>query len=936
MIKIKINEFKVKGYDASKVRDDQLRDDWRLLCAKYSVMKKGGKTEFAKIEDLIEFAEKVMREMLKRKIIVFHPDKMKKSSLELLKKILNRIGKKLSDVTESLKLKNEKDVVYIPDFVCQIGSSVKKDNYEDIDILFRRPPRDPSLEVLIAKTLGRQNKDYHWVYNPEGPHDDYVPLFDLVLRAKDKGIVKVNENRNGNEEKKVIKLNLGCGDNKLPGFVNIDITGHPDLYWDLEHGIPFPNDSVDYVLAKHSLEHLSNHFFIMSEIWRVLKPGGIFEFEFPSTKGQGAFGNPTHKSLWNAVTIQFFCEDNLRKSHFIYPKFEIEKLEEYDDPEWDVVYLVGKLRCVKNSGIDEVLESKNLKPLQIFTPLKTSSGYTMQEYYDIKTFVDKWADAYLKRGKKIDTEIKYNGWRTVLQKDNGNTLIYFEDSKRDRSNQFPDLVADLKVIDKPVILDAELGAIGPGGKVIARKDLAYWGTTKDKVYRKFETPAGVKGTLVCHVFDCLYYDDKDLHNEPWTTRREQLENIFAKYDFKIFKLSPKNISDNKADLIKDIQKVSKVEGSEGAVCKVTDSTYPLTGQTPAWAKIKTIVEFKVQVIKRNPVKGTTNVFNYTVGYLSKGKLETLGKTFNTTVKANPGDILTITAQEIIPKFKDGRWLIGAVVPAVRDIELARKNPETAEEIIKRAYAAGILQISPDVRDELKKSKLISSSESFAIIEAKKEGEAGERGNITITKGMKGDGVLQLHIMGLTEDGVKKIMRNSLRIMAAVRKGLKPFRDIMQSLISAGCHIDLRLHPSGMNYWEGGEILIGNIKGLDKLADYKPGDSLRFMWKQPRKGEGEAEVIRGPLSWLDFGKKSPAIFEPGEVGAFSKSYAVMIIIDFIDWKAHKQEEHIKEFEFNFTRNKNLSGRWLFMYAPIADGKRIWIAKRPKDQTFFKDE
>src|SRR3712207_6799437 len=54
-----------------------------------------------------------------------------------------------------------------------------------------------------------------------------------------------------------IRLNVGSGRTKLPGWVNVDLLGmNADLPWNLRYGIPFPDESVDAVFLEHFLEHL--------------------------------------------------------------------------------------------------------------------------------------------------------------------------------------------------------------------------------------------------------------------------------------------------------------------------------------------------------------------------------------------------------------------------------------------------------------------------------------------------------------------------------------------------------------------------------------------------------------------------------------------------------------------------------------------------------
>jgi SAM-dependent methyltransferase len=56
--------------------------------------------------------------------------------------------------------------------------------------------------------------------------------------------------------------------------VNIALDIEPTILADLDHSLPFCSDSFDTVLSFNTLEHIANDRFVLSEMVRVLKPGG--------------------------------------------------------------------------------------------------------------------------------------------------------------------------------------------------------------------------------------------------------------------------------------------------------------------------------------------------------------------------------------------------------------------------------------------------------------------------------------------------------------------------------------------------------------------------------------------------------------------------------------------------------------------------------------
>ena len=83
-----------------------------------------------------------------------------------------------------------------------------------------------------------------------------------------------------------MKLNMGSGEDKRPGWVNVDNRPEvkPDVVWDLEKfPYPFPDNSAEEIMWKDSLEHLSWRVVdkALRETFRILKPGGRVYIQCP-------------------------------------------------------------------------------------------------------------------------------------------------------------------------------------------------------------------------------------------------------------------------------------------------------------------------------------------------------------------------------------------------------------------------------------------------------------------------------------------------------------------------------------------------------------------------------------------------------------------------------------------------------------------------------
>jgi SAM-dependent methyltransferase len=106
----------------------------------------------------------------------------------------------------------------------------------------------------------------------------------------------------------LLKVDIGGGLNPYPNYFSIDLRSDANLIYNLNNGIPLEDNSVGVLNASHIIEHLYDKTKIISEIYRVLAPGGWAFIEVPSTDGRGAFQDPTHVSYWNENSFLYYTD----------------------------------------------------------------------------------------------------------------------------------------------------------------------------------------------------------------------------------------------------------------------------------------------------------------------------------------------------------------------------------------------------------------------------------------------------------------------------------------------------------------------------------------------------------------------------------------------------------------------------------------------------
>lgn len=153
-------------------------------------------------------------------------------------------------------------------------------------------------------------------------------------------------------------LNLGCGRNIMPGWVNVDCVQFPDSEiisqeaweaqpedqrkWFLHANLdtikrdtvqllgtptpspdmlapgPMPNDSVSAIRMIHVLEHLHHPLPLMEELHRVARPGTMLEIHCPHGASDDADEDPTHVRRIFPFSFGYFSQPYYWRASYDY------------------------------------------------------------------------------------------------------------------------------------------------------------------------------------------------------------------------------------------------------------------------------------------------------------------------------------------------------------------------------------------------------------------------------------------------------------------------------------------------------------------------------------------------------------------------------------------------------------------------------------------
>lgn len=137
--------------------------------------------------------------------------------------------------------------------------------------------------------------------------------------VNDKYLIQV-DNDKSNDESDGIKINLGCGNDIRPGYINIDRynnTGLVDINADLS-SLPFKDNTVSEIFTNHVFEHIGIReiYNVVDEWKRILKPGGKLELHLPNLEKEvNIWLSTTDNKKWEEVHRIFGSQSHTGNSH---------------------------------------------------------------------------------------------------------------------------------------------------------------------------------------------------------------------------------------------------------------------------------------------------------------------------------------------------------------------------------------------------------------------------------------------------------------------------------------------------------------------------------------------------------------------------------------------------------------------------------------------
>jgi phosphoribosyl 1,2-cyclic phosphate phosphodiesterase len=850
----------VPGYHPRITPTDVLMDDWRIVIAWYSSIKSGKKFKYT-IGEVLELARKIFNE-LRRRGIEFHPEKMTPAGKEVYDIVSKSKGKgALSETLAQLDYRNPdmwenfKDITVIKGFASIVGSSIKSaDDHKpnDLDIQFRM--RDPpdfikrAIEVRICKDFPNW-KDLHFIWgDPEGPHDSFVPLYDLrLVRVRPVKKVEMSDLERNSEEN---SQNLEENPRKIVPmkpkrrFYRVDeiidymfktgrkyalekkYNGFRGMISKFDNSVKIYSDqgkdiSEHFKTAVSEAKKISNKDFILDcEI--VYKDGGRSEIAKYIT-GKGEI--PDKEISFHCFDIPHFDKD-------------ISELPWFERKQ--ILHSLNFTPHIKEvSSIVAETSEKARKAITLLRNLKGSEG-AMIKRYEGRYSPGAESDAWIKFRNEDELTVEV---LKVNKKEKGYTYsigIPVNDTGKFKENYI------------------ENGFLLLGDTFITDEEFS----EGDKIQVNIE--------------------------EVW--RHEYPDN---KIRFSIHKPRVIRQSDSEYSKWTDLDELAVSKGE-----LVTENS-DTTTSTPGIASVQG--KYIIKRVIRQPNREDESV-EVDPSNLNDKSLTDAWETY----------------EELYSEHKSGKKIPISIEAVINYASLVFK------EIMKRGLDY-----------EFNDSDLfgmVGGGETGLSEELQDKGVGGKETGVKEEGGTRSEAALDYWEnnwwKAYPESGKGKFIYHH-HWRGLDKEDTDKSDDWFMDNTDKSIHGDLRFEGRNDNLF-GFTVFLGSTRDnrtlpeKDKLINLSKNKgkekNLQGTWKLPQ-----------PKGWVEVAKDKPLISEPRGVGATEEKYAKFFAPDSGTFEMGVWREHFFEL---FLKGKDLNGRMLIQYAPIA-GRRIWIIDFPEDQTPYAE-
>jgi ribonuclease BN (tRNA processing enzyme) len=565
---------------------------------------------------------------------------------------------------------------------------------------------------------------------------------------------------------------------------------------------------------------------------------------------------------------------------------KVPSISHNDDELMRSLLLTKAIKDKAREQAERAKRSDKITPGEFFYPLKTSvdplMGYHIGERYSVEQGVEFFEQlkqrhpdlpgVYIE--KKLDGIFVMCHWLK-------DKLIVYTDGGQEIAENLPDTFAKQAKEafgDHTVIVIGEL-ELWRGGKHVPREE-AFGLAKRDED----------KGEFTISLFDCVYYDE-DLHKKPYQERRKVLESFefesaeVPSKGYEGFLILPTHFASTPEQVKDSLQHCFDLKGSEGAMMKIPPFAYTLNRMSDEIVKVKKYADFHAAVISREETK-KKGVYNYWFGleFTPQDKIDPktvveagglrltkVGKTFNSNLKLEPGDIITVVFHNlnVYVDSKTGLISLTSYENHLKEFDPDEDVPDTVATVIDIAEKAGLL--NRKVKDENDRDQTVTPLEK-------------DRDPYTYLPEEKlYPYVAQIHFRGRSAHMDWRVghawngnIDHWIGFTLMVQEDNPPIPEPVTTMALARKYID------DLKYWK------INLEAME------------FGTSKTRSGVVRRRAIytelkeTGPLEWLTF----EGVMEPGNVGATMNYPGVFVIVDkgyisYGAWKTYFKELFVEK-------------------------------------------